>query len=96
MTSPLLHLFVSQEMYRQTRRLAHNQNKPISSVVREALSIHLERELGVEYEKKLSQFLTRRTGRNIECPVKSVAVEPFIAVVDEFIEKILKAVPQGD
>jgi len=35
-------------MYRQTRRLAHNQNKPISSVVREALSIHLERELGVE------------------------------------------------
>jgi len=56
----------------------------------------LERELGVEYEKKLSQFLTRRTGRNIECPVKSVAVEPFIAVVDEFIEKILKAVPQGD
>ena len=56
----------------------------------------LERELGTAYEKDLSQFLTRRTGRNIECPVKSVAVEPFIAVVDEFIEKILKAVAQGD
>ena len=48
MTSPLFHLFVSQEMYRQTRRLAHNQNKPISSVIREALSAHLERELGVQ------------------------------------------------
>lgn len=57
----------------------------------------LERELGAAYEQKLSRFLTRRTGKNsIQCPVESVAVEPFIAVVDEFIEAILTAVSQGD
>ena len=44
----LVTLVVPLEMYRQVTRLAMRENKPISSVIREALSIHLERELGVQ------------------------------------------------
>ena len=48
MERQLIHLLVSDQMYREVRRLAHRRNQPISSVVRDALSAHLERELGVQ------------------------------------------------
>jgi hypothetical protein len=48
MERQLIHLLVSDQMYREVRRLAHRRNQPISSVVRDALAAHLARELGVE------------------------------------------------
>jgi predicted DNA-binding protein len=44
----LVTLVVPLEMYRQVTRLAMRENKPISSVIREAMAAHLERELGVQ------------------------------------------------
>jgi len=48
MERQMVHLVIPHEMYRQAKRLAYRQNKPISSVVREALAAHLQNELGVE------------------------------------------------
>lgn len=68
-----------------------------STLISQLENAGLNRELGVEYEKKLSKFLNRKAGSlSIYSPVDRVDVEAFIAVVDDFIGKILKAEMQPE
>jgi predicted DNA-binding protein len=47
-TRQLVTLVMPLEMYRQVGRLAIRENKPISSIIREAVAAHLDHTLGVE------------------------------------------------
>jgi hypothetical protein len=68
-----------------------------STLIGQLENAGLDRELGVEYEKKLSQFLARRSGSlSIYSPVDRVDADAFVAVVDDFISKIMKAEMQPE
>jgi hypothetical protein len=69
----------------------------VSTLIGQLENAGLDREMGVEYEKKLSQFLTRRTSSlSIYSPVDKVNIQAFVAVVDDFIGKILKTQMQPE
>lgn len=63
-----------------------------STVILQLENAGISRELGEEYERELQKILTRKYGKvSIFAPIDQVDVAAFIAIVDAFIAKVLKA-----